>query len=261
MIDVLCGRGGGAVQHPGNKDFRDRVHSKREFYRLSNKYDKREISKSIVASIRNEGGRFLQKKAPQDNDNNNNTDDSKKVIWFEIGDNKAVAKTCQALRERIKDKTLSKYASLRRNPATSKKVNGRSKGCEGGISAATKESERKGHQDRGHLENDPHAAREGTPREPIAVLNGQSGTNTRAGSWEWKLFDFCDEDQTRQDDQLIPHEAHSSPILLKPQQQQQQEDQRHLEHVGSMYIEASYKKLVDLGVMPLTSETSMKEER
>ena len=58
------------------------------------KSEKKEIARSIVATIRSRGGRFLRKC----------TDG--RVGWLEIGDKKAREKTSQALREGLDAKTL-----------------------------------------------------------------------------------------------------------------------------------------------------------
>ena len=50
------------------------------------KTEKLKISRSIVAAIREQKGRFLER-------------DSKKGTWYDIGDKKAIEKTSQALRE------------------------------------------------------------------------------------------------------------------------------------------------------------------
>lgn len=85
--DVLCGRGGGTNVHPGNKLFRDLINSHRREYLRAKKNDKPDISRSIVRTIRETGGRFLKR-------------DEKAGLWFEIGDDGAREKTSQALRQR-----------------------------------------------------------------------------------------------------------------------------------------------------------------
>ena len=87
--DVLCGRGGRINTHPGNVALRDLV-SMRQLDYLSNetkKLDKAYIAAEIVAEIRTQhGGRFLRQK-PEDQ------------TWYEIGDERAIRKVLQALRE------------------------------------------------------------------------------------------------------------------------------------------------------------------
>ena len=84
--DVLCGRGGAALRHAGNQTYRRLVNLNKGLYITCMKTEKLKISRSIVAAIREQKGRFLER-------------DAKKEIWFDIGDKKAVEKTSQALRE------------------------------------------------------------------------------------------------------------------------------------------------------------------
>jgi hypothetical protein len=84
--DVLCGRGGAALRHPGNQTYRTLVQLNKGLYITCPKVEKLKISKSIVLAIREEKGRFLEKNA-------------KTCTWFDIGDKKAIEKTSQALRE------------------------------------------------------------------------------------------------------------------------------------------------------------------
>ena len=85
--DVLCGRGGGTNNHPGNLIYRQFVEDEQLNYTQSPKSDKILYSNNVVQRIRNQDppGRFLQK-------NNSNTYD-------DIGDQKAREKTSQCLRE------------------------------------------------------------------------------------------------------------------------------------------------------------------
>ena len=85
--DVLCGRGGAALRHPGNQTYRRLVNLNKGLYITCLKTEKLKISRSIVAAIREQNGRFLEKDPKQQN------------CWFDIGDKKAVEKTSQALRE------------------------------------------------------------------------------------------------------------------------------------------------------------------
>ena len=84
-MDVLGGRGGAVLRHPGNKLFRELVERNKEMYTTCLRSEKSKISASIVNAIRSEGGRFLEK-------------DAKTGLWNDIGD-KAIEKTSQALRE------------------------------------------------------------------------------------------------------------------------------------------------------------------
>lgn len=85
-VDVLCGRGGAALRHPGNQTYRRLVNLNKGLYITCLKTEKLKISRSIVAAIREQKGRFLEK-------------DAKSNTWYDIGDKKAVEKTSQALRE------------------------------------------------------------------------------------------------------------------------------------------------------------------
>jgi len=84
--DVLCGRGGAALRHPGNQTYRRLVHLNKGLYITCLKAEKLKISRSIVAAIREQNGRFLEK-------------EGKASTWYDIGDKKAMEKTSQALRE------------------------------------------------------------------------------------------------------------------------------------------------------------------
>ena len=100
--DVLCGRGGAALRHPGNQTYRSLVQLNKGLYISCLKMEKLKISKSIVAAIREQKGRFLEK-------DNNGT-------WYDIGDKKATEKTSQALREG-QPKLKEKFEELSGNPA------------------------------------------------------------------------------------------------------------------------------------------------
>lgn len=84
--DVLCGRGGAALRHPGNQTYRRLVHLNKGLYITCLKAEKFKISRSIVAAIREQDGRFLER-------------NTQKGTWYDIGDKKAIEKTSQALRE------------------------------------------------------------------------------------------------------------------------------------------------------------------
>ena len=85
-VDVLCGRKFAALRHPGNQTYRHLVSQNKELYITCLVTEKIKVSRSIVAAIREQGGRFLTK-------------DENKGTWFDIGDKKAIEKTSQALRE------------------------------------------------------------------------------------------------------------------------------------------------------------------
>jgi hypothetical protein len=83
--DVLCGRGGAALRHPGNQTYRRLVNLNKGLYITCHKTEKLNISRSVVTAIRDQRGRFLEK--------------NKDGTWHDIGDKKAIEKTSQALRE------------------------------------------------------------------------------------------------------------------------------------------------------------------
>ena len=75
--DVLCGRGGVAQKHVGNKTYRALVNLNKQLYASCRTTEKIKISRSIVAAIREQKGRFLEKDAHAD-------------TFHDIGDKKAV---------------------------------------------------------------------------------------------------------------------------------------------------------------------------
>ena len=93
--DVLCGRGGAALRHPGNQIYRRLVSLNKGLYTTCLKTEKLKISRGIVAAIRCEKGRFLEK--TKDNDGREGSHPN--GTWCDIGDKKAIEKTSQALRE------------------------------------------------------------------------------------------------------------------------------------------------------------------
>jgi hypothetical protein len=90
--DVLCGRGGLVNKHRGNVVYRRIVEYNKCVYKQVPKRHRNLVPQSIVETIINAGGRFLQ---PQQH--------SERAIWTEIPIGKAVQKTSQALRERIRE--------------------------------------------------------------------------------------------------------------------------------------------------------------
>lgn len=60
--DVVCGRGGTALSHPGNIQFREAVTAAHQVYvTASTPQDKENVARAIVANIKESGGRFLVK--------------------------------------------------------------------------------------------------------------------------------------------------------------------------------------------------------
>ena len=84
--DVLLGRGGLTNTNPGNIKFRKLVSKYRVHYCTAPKGDKGALARYLCNYVRAMNGRFLAK-APDD------------PSWYEVGDEKAVSKCGQALRE------------------------------------------------------------------------------------------------------------------------------------------------------------------
>jgi len=86
--DVLCGRGVRTNNHKGNHYFRYLIDNYREEYFSARKQRKTQISRCIVHAIRTRipSGRFLKRSSHGD-------------MWYEIGEQKAMEKASQALRE------------------------------------------------------------------------------------------------------------------------------------------------------------------
>jgi hypothetical protein len=84
--DVLCGRGGICLRHTGNKTYHALVKLNRGRYTTcTKKTEKVQISRSIVAAIREQNGRFLEK--------------NEAGTWDDIGDKRSYVKTSHALRD------------------------------------------------------------------------------------------------------------------------------------------------------------------
>jgi hypothetical protein len=116
---VLCGRGGGINKHIGNVIYRRIVDYNKAVYQQVPKRQRMLVSQSIVQTILNAGGRFLQEQTATDattttaksgtspsrkrcTDSNITTATTTMTTseWTEIQFRKAVQKTSQALREK-----------------------------------------------------------------------------------------------------------------------------------------------------------------
>lgn len=92
-LDVLCGRGGKANHHVGNKIYRQLICESKEKYRnTEDKDEKTELSRSIVEKVCDYGGRFVKK-------------DSATGRYYVLPKAEARIKTSQALRENRDSKT------------------------------------------------------------------------------------------------------------------------------------------------------------
>jgi len=97
--DVMCGRGGGTNNHPGNIKFRQLVNQHKLRYIAATKVDKPKVARDVVHIWRAQEppGRFLTKSSAT------TASKSKEKIWHDVGDQKAREKASQCLRERTPD--------------------------------------------------------------------------------------------------------------------------------------------------------------
>lgn len=87
--DVLFGRGGKTASHVGNVRFREECSLKARDYLVSKKALKSVIAKSVVKTVQERGGRFLERES------------CKSDLWIEVSDERAISKASQALREKL----------------------------------------------------------------------------------------------------------------------------------------------------------------
>jgi hypothetical protein len=116
--DVLSGRGGGINSHPGNKVFREWVNLRKEDYNLApNKKEKTRVAEEVMDQVRQQDppGRFLQK---------DNSITSGPTWWIEVSEERALAKTSQALREGAPQIRLAHKDELVQRVATAKQSSG-----------------------------------------------------------------------------------------------------------------------------------------
>jgi len=98
-VDVLCGRGGNASNHPGNQAYLKKKESMQAQYMAAkNDQEKTQLSRELMDYVHKRGGRFV-KRDPKDNQR-----------WVEISYKDARVKCSQALRD---DNTSPKKAKLR----------------------------------------------------------------------------------------------------------------------------------------------------
>jgi len=87
--DVLCGRGGSAYHHVGNKLFREMIgENKEEYLSAKTNSQKQSVAMKIIQQIRNLNppGRFIRQ-------------DKHNMQWYDIGDKDARRKVSQAIRD------------------------------------------------------------------------------------------------------------------------------------------------------------------
>ena len=98
--DIICGRGGLSLKHPGNSAYRKIINLNKEIYATCPKSEKLRISKSIVNAVREINSRFLEREDGKTSHSLDETDAAgNPVTWRDIGDKRAIEKTSQALRE------------------------------------------------------------------------------------------------------------------------------------------------------------------
>ena len=98
--DIICGRGGLSLKHPGNAAYRQITSLNKEIYATCPKSEKLRISKSIVNAVRQINARFLEREDGKTSRSLDETDAAgNPVTWRDIGDKRAIEKTSQALRE------------------------------------------------------------------------------------------------------------------------------------------------------------------
>ena len=105
--DVVCGRGKGSYNRPGNKKFRAMVEEHvEEYVQARTKLDKSMVLSAIVEKVREQwNGRFIKQK---------------KGVWEEIGDEQAREKVGHAIREAIAagEKKTASSPAIAALPAT-----------------------------------------------------------------------------------------------------------------------------------------------
>lgn len=106
--DVLCGRGGGTNSQMGNRRYRALVRDFQPTYLMARRREKPLMARSVVLVVRKRGGRFLRR-------------DDRDGRLFEVGDEKAEAKTSQALREGLDVRATKTAANTLLGTESSKK--------------------------------------------------------------------------------------------------------------------------------------------
>ena len=99
--DVLCGKGNGTKHHPGNVSYRAIVTKHKKDCVMAKKFHKPMYARAVVHEVRykNPPGRFLMKGDLKKGEN--------PALFYDIGDDAAIRKAAQALREgavKIRDK-------------------------------------------------------------------------------------------------------------------------------------------------------------
>ena len=94
--DIICGRGFHIVNHRGNLNLHLMANTYREEYMISQRVDKRRITKLVLDELKNTGARFIRKVVS----NGEGADE-----WEEVEDEAAFKKVSHALRLRTKNES------------------------------------------------------------------------------------------------------------------------------------------------------------
>jgi hypothetical protein len=101
--DVLCGRGGGTNNHPGNVKFRNVINEYKLRYLAASKVEKPKVARDVIDAWRrlDPPGRILARKGDSKKGPGSVKADGN--VWYDVGDKKAREKASQCLRERTPD--------------------------------------------------------------------------------------------------------------------------------------------------------------
>ena len=115
--DVVCGRAQEIRTFIGNERFRQIIERHRsDYHAAQRKSEKSRVSTKIYHMISSNGGRFWDKKQARNDATNTNHD----KVWYELSQEKAIAKISQALRNGTRPVRGSSYSPERE---TTKKTN------------------------------------------------------------------------------------------------------------------------------------------
>lgn len=143
--DVLLGRGGGTNTQVGNRRFRELVTDFQPTYLMAKRKEKPLLARSIVLVIRKRGGSFVKK-------------DDKSGRLHEVGDEKAEAKTSQALREGLDVRATKSAANV-----LLKREKEEKKRRKAAAAAASRRPSKRRHDEEAYYESPPRYSREGPP--------------------------------------------------------------------------------------------------
>jgi hypothetical protein len=93
VTDILCGRGGSCLEHPGNKIFSEVVRANvQKYIEAPKRFDKGIVVSSVVDSIKKSGVRFIKQ-------------DKHSKLYCELSHDQAHEKTGHAIRDLLKNDT------------------------------------------------------------------------------------------------------------------------------------------------------------